>query len=241
MSFVSTSNMEVEVEVEQYGAFDNFLNDVNKLFWFVKRYNNTLPEYIRVARMYLFGTPIRRTGAAFRRATPGCVRLKLFSSRQENSSDAVVDDEIDFPLSSTGELDLHRVKLWWGVRTCLPLEPFSWKVFQPRERKTISSVAVHHLTYGRHNNLFLLFAPKPTDEYRREELGTWAHELRWHRRALADDPAWYFNRLVWLCALAWLVSLVPAALDMFAAAAALVCWARELLVALPEHAQTRSF
>jgi hypothetical protein len=37
-----------------------------------------------------------------------------------------------------------------------PLEPFSWKVFQPRDRKTISSVAVHNLTYGRQNNLFLI-------------------------------------------------------------------------------------
>ena len=71
MSSVSASNM--KVEVEQYGAVNTFLDDVNKLIWFVRRYNNTLPEYIRVARLYLFGTPIRRTGAAFRRATPGCV------------------------------------------------------------------------------------------------------------------------------------------------------------------------
>ncbi|KAF8262697.1 hypothetical protein EI94DRAFT_1743026 [Lactarius quietus] len=188
--------------------------------------------------MYLFGTPIRRTGASFRRATPGCIRLKLFSSRQEDSSDAVVDDEIDFPLSPSGDLDFHRVKLWWGIRTCLPLEPFSWKVFQPRDRKTISGVAIHNLTYGKQNNLFLLCKPplhiplpstshtlhsrtKTTDEYKREDLGTWMHEIKWHRRALADDPAWYFNRLVWICVFAWLASL--------------------LLVALPECARTRSF
>ena len=150
-----------------------------------------------------------------------------------------------------------------------PLEPFSWKVFQPRDRKTISSVAIHNLTYGRQNNLFLLckpptslphkpatpltptplslsaVAPKETDEYRREELGSWKHELRWHRRALADDPAWYFNRLVWICVLAWLVSLIPGTLDMIAASAvalvAVVRWAREILLALPEHASTRSF
>ncbi|KAF8267230.1 hypothetical protein EI94DRAFT_1731062 [Lactarius quietus] len=195
--------------------------------------------------MYLFGTPIRRTGASFRRATPGCIRLKLFSSRQEDSSDAVVDDEIDFPLSPSGDLDFHRVKLWWGIRTCLPLEPFSWKVFQPRDRKTISSVAIHNLTYGKQNNLFLLFAPKPTDEYKREDLGTWMHEIKWHRRTLADDPAWYFNRLVWICVFAWLASLVPGAVDVFVYAAlviaAVVRWARELLVALPECARTRSF
>lgn len=97
---------------------------------------------------------------------------------QENNSDAVVDDEVDFPLSPNGDLDFHRVKLWWGIRTCLvrffmfqlprvfpfmifgyysqPLEPFSWKVFQPRDRKTISNVAVHNLTYGRQNNMFLI-------------------------------------------------------------------------------------
>ena len=40
-----------------------------------------------------------------------------------------------------------------------PLEPFSWKVFQPRDRKMISSAAVHNLTYGRQNNLFLLCKP----------------------------------------------------------------------------------
>lgn len=53
--------------------------------------------------------------------------------------------------------------------------------------------------------------PTETDEYRREEQGTWAHELKWQRRALADDPAWYFNRLVAFCALWWLLFLVPGA------------------------------
>jgi hypothetical protein len=69
--------MEVEVEAEPCGAFKTFLNDASKLLWFVKRYNNTLPEYIRIARMYLFGTPIRRTGAPFRRATPGYVSFRF--------------------------------------------------------------------------------------------------------------------------------------------------------------------
>ena len=80
MSFeVSASKMEVEVEAEPYGAINTFLNDANKLLWFIKRYNNTIPEYIRIARMYLFGTPIRRTGAAFRRATPGYVSFSISS------------------------------------------------------------------------------------------------------------------------------------------------------------------
>ena len=43
----------------------------------------------------------------------------------------------------------------------------------------------------------------------------------------------------------WLVSLVPGAIDMVAAVAvalvAVVRWAREFLLALPEHASTRSF
>ncbi|KAH9023272.1 hypothetical protein EDB84DRAFT_1580496 [Lactarius hengduanensis] len=254
MSFVSASNM--EIVTEQPGIASTLIDDVDKLISFVRRYNNSIPEYIRVARMYFFGTPIRRTGSGFRRATPGCIRLKLFSSRQENSDDAAIDDEIDVPLSPNGDLDLHRVKLWWGIRTCLPLEPFNWKVFHPRDRKTISGAAIHNLTYGRQNNMFLIckpsirvsslsLSPKATDEYKLEELGTWAHELKYQRRALADDPAWYFNRLVSLCALAWLVSLVPGTLDVLAAAAlalvAVVRWARQLLMALPEHARTRSF
>ncbi|KAH9018808.1 hypothetical protein EDB83DRAFT_2436216 [Lactarius deliciosus] len=48
-----------------------------------------------------------------------------------------------------------------------------------------------------------------------------------------------------LCTLAWIVFLVPGTLDVIGAAAialvAVVCWARELLMALPEHARTRSF
>ncbi|SRR6266571_7349039 len=71
MSLISASNM--EIEIEQCGSASTVIDDINKLIWFVRRYNNTLPEYIRVARMYFFGTPIRRTGAGFRRATPGCV------------------------------------------------------------------------------------------------------------------------------------------------------------------------
>ncbi|KAH8981787.1 hypothetical protein EDB86DRAFT_3086814 [Lactarius hatsudake] len=66
--------------------------------------------------------------------------------------------------------------------------------------------------------MFLIFLPEATDEDKLEELCTWAHELKWQRRALADDPAWYFNHLVSLCALAWLVSLIPSTLDVLAAA-----------------------
>ncbi|KAH9174368.1 hypothetical protein EDB89DRAFT_1952503 [Lactarius sanguifluus] len=186
MSFVSASNMEIVTEQPEFAS--TLIDDVDKLISFVRRCNNSIPEYIRVARMYFFGTPIRRTGSGFRRATPGCVRsfllppkcsrsiprlllnaslyatrrcirLKLFSSRQENSDDAVIDDEIDVPLSPNGDLDFHRVKLWWGIRTCLPLEPFSWKIFHPRDRKTISGPAVHNLTNGRQNNMFLICKP----------------------------------------------------------------------------------
>jgi hypothetical protein len=71
MSLVSATKMEVEVDQDE--TVSTFINDISKLFWFVRRYNNTFPEYIRIARMYIFGTPIRRTGTAFRRATPGCV------------------------------------------------------------------------------------------------------------------------------------------------------------------------
>jgi hypothetical protein len=50
---------------------------------------------------------------------------------------------------------------------------------------------------------------------------------------------------MWLFALAWLVSLVPGTLEIFAAAVvalvAIVRWSRESLLALPEHARTRSF
>ncbi|KAH9039802.1 hypothetical protein EDB85DRAFT_222232 [Lactarius pseudohatsudake] len=113
MSFVSACNM--EIVTEQPGIASTLIDDVDKLISFVRRYNNSIPEYIRVARMYFFGTPIRRTGSGFRRATPGYIRLKLL---QENSDDADFDDEIDVPLSPNGDLDLHRVKLWWGIRTC---------------------------------------------------------------------------------------------------------------------------
>lgn len=89
MSLVSASNM--EIEIEQCGTVSTLIDDVNKFIWFVSRYNNTLLEYIRVARMYLFGTPIRRTGAGFRRATPGCVVPSTIikcsrSTRLENRS-----------------------------------------------------------------------------------------------------------------------------------------------------------
>lgn len=48
-----------------------------------------------------------------------CIRLVLHSSKQETSSNAaVVDDEVDFPLQPNGDLDFHRVKLWWGIQIC---------------------------------------------------------------------------------------------------------------------------
>ena len=106
----------------------------------------------------------------------------------------------------------------------------------------------HTHTYSLPSKLTLPFfsvEPDETDEYKHDELGTWAHERKWQRRALADDPAWYLNRLIFLCFLAWLVSLVPGTLEVVAAAAfallAVVRWARSLLLALPEHARTRTF
>ena len=62
------------MEVEQCQPGSTFLDDVSDLVSFVKTHDNSFAEYIRVARMYLFGTPIRRKNAGFRRATPGCVQ-----------------------------------------------------------------------------------------------------------------------------------------------------------------------
>jgi hypothetical protein len=61
------------MEIEQCEPEITFLDDVNKLVSFVHEHNYTLSEYIKVTRMYLFGTPIRRTGAACHHATPGYV------------------------------------------------------------------------------------------------------------------------------------------------------------------------
>lgn len=48
-----------------------------------------------------------------------CIRLKLYSSEQEpGCPQALVDDEVDFPLQPNGDLDFHRVKLWWGIKLC---------------------------------------------------------------------------------------------------------------------------
>jgi len=109
------------MEIEQCEPESAFLNDVNNLASFVNAHNNTLSEYVKVTRMYLFGTPIRRTGAACNHATPGCIRLKLYSSEQEEfygSQESVVDDVVDFPLERNGDLDFERVKLWWGIKIC---------------------------------------------------------------------------------------------------------------------------
>jgi hypothetical protein len=50
-----------------------------------------------------------------------CIRLKLYSSKQEEffgSQEATVDDVVDFPLGRNGDLDFERVKLWWGIKIC---------------------------------------------------------------------------------------------------------------------------
>lgn len=60
------------MEVEQCEPGSTFLDDASNLVSFVKTHDNSFAEYIRVARMYLFGTPIRRKGAGFRHAAPGC-------------------------------------------------------------------------------------------------------------------------------------------------------------------------
>jgi hypothetical protein len=62
------------MEIEQCEP-ENTFGDITRLIAFVKTYDNSFAEYVRVTRMYLFGTPIRRKGAGFRRATPGCVQF----------------------------------------------------------------------------------------------------------------------------------------------------------------------
>jgi hypothetical protein len=115
------------------------------------------------------------------------------------------------------------------------LEPYNSKDFQQGDPNKISGIAIHNLTAGRQNTMDLICkycfsaflralngmltatnlkytdVPTETDEYRRKEQGTWIRELKWHRRMFVYDPAWYFNRLVILCALFWLLSLIPGA------------------------------
>jgi hypothetical protein len=98
-------------------------------------------------------------------------------------------------------------------------------------------------------HLFFFFVfpvlPNETNEYSREEQGTWTHELKWQRRALADNPAWYFNRLLALCALCWLLSLVPGALSLLSSFATVLATvarcARQLMLAIQSQARTRTF
>jgi hypothetical protein len=71
--------------IEQCEPETTFLDDIGKLVSFVNVHNNTLAEYIRVARMYLFGTPIRRTGAACHHATPGCVPFHLVHKQRNGA------------------------------------------------------------------------------------------------------------------------------------------------------------
>ena len=66
-----------KIEIEQCEPESAFLGDVDELVSFVNANNNTLSEYVKVARMYLFGMPIRRTGAAGYDATPGYVPLHV--------------------------------------------------------------------------------------------------------------------------------------------------------------------
>jgi len=65
------------MEIEQCEPESAFLDGVNKLASFVYAHNNTLSEYVKTARMYLFGTPLRRTGAACHHATPGYVPFRV--------------------------------------------------------------------------------------------------------------------------------------------------------------------
>jgi hypothetical protein len=65
------------MEIEQCEPESALLDDVNKLASFVTAHNNTLSEYVKVTRMYLFATPIRRTGAACQYVTPGYVPLHV--------------------------------------------------------------------------------------------------------------------------------------------------------------------
>lgn len=73
------------MEIEQCESESSFLDDADTLVSFVNDNDNTLAEYIRVARMYLFGTPIRRMGSACRFITPGCVSFYAVHERRDGA------------------------------------------------------------------------------------------------------------------------------------------------------------
>ncbi|KAH9959072.1 hypothetical protein BC827DRAFT_1384862 [Russula dissimulans] len=220
------------MEIEQDQPVNTYLTDIGLLISFIKAHSNTLPEYIRVARIYLFGTPHPPHGLWLPLRNTRMHPIKaVLQQAKKNSGDreAVIDDEIDFPLQPNGDLNFHRVKLWWGVHLCAALKPYSWKVFKSRDPKTISGIAVHNLTAGVQTKMDLIMVPTERDEYKRKEQGTCAHDLKWQRRAFVDDPMWHLNRLVALCALFWLLSLVSGALSALAYTFTVVShWTHEL-------------
>jgi hypothetical protein len=122
------------------------------------------------------------------------------------------------------------------VTVCYVAHTRHWQALEQGDPNKISGIAIHNLTAGRQNaidlicnycfsaflhvldgtltittNLKYTDVPTETDEYSRKEQGTWIRELKWHRRMFVYDPAWYFNRLVILCTLFWLFSLIPGA------------------------------
>lgn len=81
-----------KIEIEQCEPENAFLDDINKLVSFVNVHNNTLSEYVKAARMYLFGTPIRRMGTACRPVTPGCVQFHVVREMARIVTQAVLID-----------------------------------------------------------------------------------------------------------------------------------------------------
>jgi hypothetical protein len=81
-----------KMEIEQCEPESAFLDDANKLVSFVNAHNNTLSEYVKVTRMYLFGTPIRRTGDACPHATPGYVPFHVVHKPAKWRAQAVLID-----------------------------------------------------------------------------------------------------------------------------------------------------
>ena len=134
----------------------------------------------------------------------------------------LIDDDV-----ANKNRDVTPPHLWQA------LEPYNCRVFQQGDPNKISGIAIHNLTAGTQNaidlickcffsaflrvldrmliitNLKYIDVPTETDEYKRNEQGSWIRELKWHRRMFVYDPSWYFNRLLILCALFWLFSLIP--------------------------------
>ncbi|THH14491.1 hypothetical protein EW146_g5834 [Bondarzewia mesenterica] len=155
--------------------------ETDSLILYIERNNPCMTEYIRVGLLWYLGMPVRRSGNVSPRPTPGCIRVRLYNSKEALARRKCWLDQVDFPLDSNGNFNLQQINAWWGIQDCKPIDPIRWRLFESADPNRLSPLAVNNLTDDT-RVMCVYWNEQPGDTFKAGLQGMGLPQIKWIMR-----------------------------------------------------------